>query len=91
VIRGVYAHRQPKSADGWVAPWRAEPMNVEWFAGWRLGDDVGSEYRRTGAGIGGAAGDLWQSFNIEFVSHVPADVSRLRIETPDGDYVEVET
>jgi hypothetical protein len=96
VVRGVYAHehRDPRTgssnaAQESVAPWRFEPMNADWFAGWLLGDDTGTLYRRTGAGIGGAAGDLWASFNIEFASPVPRQASRLTIHTRDGDRIEV--
>jgi hypothetical protein len=94
VVRGVYAHPRLNAANdgtdspdtpGWVGPWEAET----WFGGWQLGDDMGSEYRRTGGGMGGAADVPSTDFNIEFASPVPSQATRLTIQTPDGDNIEL--
>ena len=64
---------------------RAFRKESEWMTGWRLSDDVGTEYQLLGAGSGGSGGELWSEFHSEFHPRVPSDARVLSIHPPDDD------
>jgi hypothetical protein len=63
-----------------------KPIRI-WLHDWSLQDDVGTEYRPSGAGLGGDG--FCEDVDVRFSNAVPAEATLLTIVAPTGRRIEV--